>query len=225
MSAPSARKKTGQQQNRSVGLTLSPARSRSQNPVALEDIQSAVCNQVDKVKKEDGIEVDIEMIGQRAAAKATISKEMEKLVLGIWSDCGVEPKEVVRSTNINLPLGSSWPAVCLGLCRGDNIHREDEYVEIDGRCGLPFEGEIHYASGYVACFAGRAPARIDIDGDDCCSRRCRCNDPCEVCVWKTGSRGLLIVRVVDEKLFCCDCIVAEAATSVPYGGVCLSIDD
>jgi len=28
-------------------------------------------------------------------------------------------------------LSAAWPAIRLGLCRGGNFHREDEFVEID----------------------------------------------------------------------------------------------
>ena len=35
----------------------------------------------------------------------------------------------IASTDANIPLSRSIPAVCVGVCDGGNAHRLDEYIE------------------------------------------------------------------------------------------------
>jgi len=79
----------------------------------------------------DEIQVNLEIIGDRPAAKRFANEKIEKIWCDLCAKNGIDTKPEVGSTNANIPLTKNWPSICTGLCCGGNIHREDEYIEID----------------------------------------------------------------------------------------------
>jgi acetylornithine deacetylase/succinyl-diaminopimelate desuccinylase-like protein len=44
---------------------------------------------------------------------------------------GLEPSFDASSTDANVPIAAGIPAVCVGLTTGGNVHRADEYIDLD----------------------------------------------------------------------------------------------
>ncbi len=46
------------------------------------------------------------------------------------SALGVEPAYDASSTDANVPISRGITAVCIGLTTGGNVHREDEFIDL-----------------------------------------------------------------------------------------------
>ena len=42
----------------------------------------------------------------------------------------VPPRHRASSTDANVPIALGIPSICIGVTNGDNIHREDEYINL-----------------------------------------------------------------------------------------------
>ncbi|NLF38259.1 M20/M25/M40 family metallo-hydrolase [bacterium] len=103
---------------------------RSASPGTLAAM-TGLLNDTIEMHKACGCEIGLEIIGERPAVMAPRDTWYERLVLETWTLNGVAPRDVCRSTNINVPLAHGWPALCVGLARGGNVHREDEFLLVD----------------------------------------------------------------------------------------------
>lgn len=83
-------------------------------------------------KKSSECTITLKLLGERPAAFSDKKTSWyEKSIVDLWTIDGISPLSACRSTNINIPLAKGWPAICSGITRGGNTHREDEYLEID----------------------------------------------------------------------------------------------
>jgi acetylornithine deacetylase/succinyl-diaminopimelate desuccinylase-like protein len=103
---------------------------RSASPEALEEA-GRIAGRLIEGRSAGGCAFSLDDIGYRPAGRAGRDTWFEKLLLEAWSSCGQKPRPVSRSTNINAPLARLWPAISVGLVRGGNIHREDEFLILD----------------------------------------------------------------------------------------------
>ncbi len=104
---------------------------RSTDPRALETL----VRQVDGIVRAAGagrpeIRVRSETIGDRPAGALPTSAPLLQTTLAALRELGVEPTLDASSTDANVPLALGIPAVCIGLTRGGNAHRTDEFIEI-----------------------------------------------------------------------------------------------
>lgn len=78
-----------------------------------------------------GITVTIERIGQRPAVQIAHDHTLVQLASSALRNIGIEPVLGSASTDANALLAAGIPTVCIGVSRGDNMHRLDEWVSIE----------------------------------------------------------------------------------------------
>lgn len=85
----------------------------------------------------NGVHIDIELIGSRAAGALSRNHPLPQLVAACLEEIGLKPQFEIGSTDANIPLSLGYPSVCLGITRGDNPHTFEEYIELEPvRSGL-----------------------------------------------------------------------------------------
>ncbi len=104
---------------------------RSVNEHLLEKMDQLVFEIADAMILNTGVSVRCVHTGERPAAQPVASETIEPIVKRLLRDVCEDPQSVPRSTNINVPLVSGWPSICMGICRGGRFHSEEEYVEVD----------------------------------------------------------------------------------------------
>ncbi len=79
----------------------------------------------------DDISVKTELVGNRPAGGIPANSPIVEICSQVYRDLGFEPTYVGFSTDANLALSLGLSAVCLGISRGANAHRTDEWIEIE----------------------------------------------------------------------------------------------
>lgn len=107
---------------------------RSEQGAALERTIDQVTHSVRRFQtpalRERGVQVRMEVIGDRptgaigAQHPLVLAGERSLLAAGV----AVEAGERMSSTDANIPLSRGLPAVCIGITRGANAHRLDEWI-------------------------------------------------------------------------------------------------
>jgi len=107
---------------------------RSEEASALQHTIEQVTNIVRRFQtpamKRQGVQVAMERIGNRPTGSIpanhplVVAAERSLIAAGI----PVEAGERMSSTDANVPLSLGIPAVCLGVTRGANAHRVDEWI-------------------------------------------------------------------------------------------------
>lgn len=102
---------------------------RSESPTQLEQLAS----QIDRILGRAGgagVTVQSEVVGRRPSGGIPPSHPLVRVGLAALEWVG-HPEGVLRaaSTDANVPLSMSIPAICIGLTMGHNAHRLDEYIE------------------------------------------------------------------------------------------------
>ncbi|MCK6580749.1 MAG: M20/M25/M40 family metallo-hydrolase [Anaerolineae bacterium] len=77
-----------------------------------------------------GVQVAIEVIGDRPAGSISSDHPLVRAALAALAQVKVEGVLESGSTDGNVPLAAGCPAVTVGVTRGGNAHRTDEYIEI-----------------------------------------------------------------------------------------------
>ncbi len=76
-----------------------------------------------------GARVEREVIGQRPAGEISLSHPVIKLASSILRELGLEPALTVGSTDANIPFSLGYPALVLGITRGNGAHTIAEYID------------------------------------------------------------------------------------------------
>lgn len=77
------------------------------------------------------IEARVERIGHRPAGRMAPDDALVRAARAARADAGLRPgREDVGSTECNAAFALGVPAVCVGLTRGADMHRESEWIEI-----------------------------------------------------------------------------------------------
>lgn len=100
--------------------------------VSAESLQDLV-GQVDAILSSpapDGIRVSIETVGDRPAGSQPEDGVLVRIADRVLIDLGIEPRHRASSTDANVPIALGIPSVCIGVTNGDNVHREDEYINL-----------------------------------------------------------------------------------------------
>ena len=80
--------------------------------------------------RQKGVIVSMEPIGDRPTGEIptthplVLASERALKAVGV----AVEPNDRMSSTDANIPLNRGIPAVCVGITRGGNAHRLDEWI-------------------------------------------------------------------------------------------------
>jgi len=103
---------------------------RSESPAALAALVKQVENLVDNFEAGDG-SIALEIIGDRPAGRLEPEHPLLAVAQQVLEAVGVAEVELkASSTDANVPLARGYPAVCIGLTHGGNIHRLSEYIEV-----------------------------------------------------------------------------------------------
>jgi len=103
---------------------------RSEDPVALAALEQTVRGCIDGTNSGE-VTWNIELVGDRPAGMIDTSHELVQAALAALAQVGVRGTLETGSTDANVPLSFGVPAVTIGITRGGNAHRLDEYIETD----------------------------------------------------------------------------------------------
>lgn len=103
---------------------------RSEERSALENLERKIREQVSKLSK-NGITFDIEVVGDRPAGHISTQHIIVQNALAILKRQGIRGALEIGSTDGNIPLSHGCPTVTVGMTRGGNAHRLDEYIEVE----------------------------------------------------------------------------------------------
>ncbi len=102
---------------------------RSVDTRALADLVQGVGRLVQQNRR-DGLQFEVETVGERPAGSIADDHELARGALGALTEIGINGSLETASTDGNVPLSQGCPAVTIGITRGGNAHRLDEYIEV-----------------------------------------------------------------------------------------------
>jgi acetylornithine deacetylase/succinyl-diaminopimelate desuccinylase-like protein len=103
---------------------------RSETSTDLQELISQVETLVTAANKKDVL-VTAEIIGQRSSGEIPAAHPLVQLACSCLEDVGIQPTLNIGSTDANIPLSRSLPAVCIGLTYGASAHTIHEYIETE----------------------------------------------------------------------------------------------
>jgi len=103
---------------------------RSEEPEALASLERSVRALVAGIAAAAGVTVEIEVVSDRAGGRLSAGHALIRLVGEAAAAVGVPPTWKSSSTDANVALSHGAAAVCLGLAEGDNLHAEDEVLDV-----------------------------------------------------------------------------------------------
>jgi acetylornithine deacetylase/succinyl-diaminopimelate desuccinylase-like protein len=78
-----------------------------------------------------GVTSSVEILGIRPAGVVSPTSRIVRLAIETLESMGISPTGDASSTDANIPISRGIPAVCIGLTTGGNVHREDEFIDLD----------------------------------------------------------------------------------------------
>ena len=102
---------------------------RSVCQAALSALSDRVLQLVEK-QRDSGVQFIVETVGERPAGSLPAKHELVVGALEALALLGMGGALEAGSTDANVPLSQGWPAVTIGITRGGNAHRRDEFIEI-----------------------------------------------------------------------------------------------
>ncbi len=102
---------------------------RSEEPAALSALEQQVQALVRQLETPD-LQFTVEVVGDRPAGRIPPDHPLVQCALAVLDRQGIQGTLEVGSTDANVPLAAGVPAVTIGITRGGNAHRADEYVEV-----------------------------------------------------------------------------------------------
>jgi acetylornithine deacetylase/succinyl-diaminopimelate desuccinylase-like protein len=103
---------------------------RSIDESALRRLSDRVTRLVDRSNRGDAVVYTAESIGERPAGVVAADSQIVQIAASTLAALGLEPSFDASSTDANVPIGAGIPAVCIGLTTGGNVHRVDEYIDL-----------------------------------------------------------------------------------------------
>jgi tripeptide aminopeptidase len=104
---------------------------RSIDESALRRLSERVTRLVDRSNRADSTEYTAESIGERPAGVVAVDSPIVQIAANTLAALGLEPSFDASSTDANVPIAAGIPAVCVGLTTGGNVHRTDEYIDLE----------------------------------------------------------------------------------------------
>ncbi len=102
---------------------------RSEKASTLAHFEQEVRNVIASASKPN-LAFDIEVVGDRPAGSISPNHELVQNALAALAQTGVKGTLENGSTDANVALAAECPAVTIGITRGGNAHRLDEYIEV-----------------------------------------------------------------------------------------------
>ena len=96
---------------------------------ALAALRSRVLQLVDEARA-PGCNFIVETVGERPAGELAADHPLLQGALAALAELGITGTLEAGSTDANVPLAAGCPAVTIGITRGGNAHRRDEFIEI-----------------------------------------------------------------------------------------------
>lgn len=103
---------------------------RSEDRTALAQLERQVRSQIAHLTNPE-LSFHVEVVGDRPAGRIAPDHPLVQVALAALSQVGVNGILETGSTDANVPLAENCPAVTVGITRGGNAHRLDEYVELE----------------------------------------------------------------------------------------------
>jgi tripeptide aminopeptidase len=100
---------------------------RSEGREALASLVSVTERLMHKANK-SGVSVEAQVIGQRPAGEISVDHPLVILAKDCLRAQGLEPGLISGSTDANVPLSKSFPAIVLGVTTGGSAHTTHEYI-------------------------------------------------------------------------------------------------
>jgi acetylornithine deacetylase/succinyl-diaminopimelate desuccinylase-like protein len=110
----------------SAGLWLD---MRSETAAGLHSLEQQVLEHINALQSVEVV-FTVTVVGDRPAGFLSPEHELVQGALSVLAHMGVQGVLETGSTDANIPLAAGYPAVTIGITRGGNAHRLDEYVEI-----------------------------------------------------------------------------------------------
>lgn len=101
---------------------------RSESSTALAELERQVRGLIESTARHD-LSFEIEVVGDRPAGSIPPGHTLVQSALTALEQVGVRGALENGSTDANVPLAAGLPAVTIGVTRGGNAHRLDEYIE------------------------------------------------------------------------------------------------
>lgn len=102
---------------------------RSASPAALERLRRQVYDLV-RLQEQKGLHYEVNIAGDRPAGAISDDHVLVQGALAALAEIGVKGTLEIGSTDGNVPLSQGCPAVTIGITRGSNAHRLDEFIEV-----------------------------------------------------------------------------------------------
>lgn len=103
---------------------------RSEQSEALAALEAEVHQGIKQLTRED-LQFKVEVVGDRPAGEIAIDHPLVQGAIHALAMVGLKAGLETGSTDANIPLASGCPAVTIGITRGGNAHRLDEYIETE----------------------------------------------------------------------------------------------
>ena len=104
---------------------------RSIDESALRRLSDRVTRLVDRSNRGDAVIYKAESIGERPAGVVAADSPIVQIAASTLTALGLEPSFDASSTDANVPIAAGIPAVCIGLTTGGNVHRTDEFIDLE----------------------------------------------------------------------------------------------
>lgn len=101
---------------------------RSEDPAALAALEREVMALI-AAAGDEGLRFSVEVVGDRPAGAIPPEHELVQAAIAALETVGVKPITQAGSTDANFLLAQGVPTVTIGVVRGGNAHRPDEYIE------------------------------------------------------------------------------------------------
>lgn len=103
---------------------------RSEDPAVLAKIVSQV-EDIILHWNHEGVKIQAEIIGERPAGQIVADHPMVKLAVECLQAQGMDASLTTGSTDANIPLSKSIPAVVMGVTTGGGAHTLSEYIDTE----------------------------------------------------------------------------------------------
>jgi tripeptide aminopeptidase len=104
---------------------------RSIDESALRRLSDRVTRLVDRSNRGDAVVYSAESIGERPAGVVAADSPIVQTAARTLAVLDLEPSFDASSTDANVPIAAGIPAVCVGLTTGGNVHRADEFIDLE----------------------------------------------------------------------------------------------
>lgn len=101
---------------------------RSEAMGGLSQLEQEVRLHVESLSRPD-LTFSIEIVGDRPAGTISPEHPLVQSARAALAQVGIQGVLESGSTDANIPLAAGYPAVTIGITRGGNAHRLDEYIE------------------------------------------------------------------------------------------------